>query len=97
MNTGLKEKTLADIKAILRSSGNVDKAILFGSRAHGTFTESSDIDIALIGDIDLKLILQIRVQIDELNLPWKLDLLDYSTIKSPELILEIDKGIDILS
>jgi predicted nucleotidyltransferase len=96
METGLKEKIIEDIRGILRLSGRVKKAILFGSRANGSFKESSDIDIALIEDIDLKLLFQIRIQIDELYLPWKLDLLDYSAIKSPELIHEIEKGIDLL-
>lgn len=47
--SGLSAATLAVIREALASFGGVESALLFGSRAKGTFHAGSDVDIALIG------------------------------------------------
>lgn len=47
-NTGLKTKIIEEIKVIAVDC-DVDKVILFGSRARGDFKERSDIDLAVSG------------------------------------------------
>ena len=47
-NPAVPDRVLREIAAIARESG-VEKVILFGSRARGTHTERSDIDIAVHG------------------------------------------------
>ena len=72
--------------------------ILFGSRAKGNYREGSDIDLALQGpsmtqkDRTLWLL-----QYEDLNLPWKLDLVIFKEIEEPALIEHIRRvGIKLL-
>lgn len=46
--TGIKRIVLEEIRAIARKN-NVQKIILFGSRARGDFKRTSDIDLAVEG------------------------------------------------
>ena len=48
MRHNLPERVIRDITALARKHG-IGKIILFGSRARGTHTERSDIDIAVYG------------------------------------------------
>ncbi|RIJ48290.1 nucleotidyltransferase domain-containing protein [Maribellus luteus] len=89
---GLPETDFKKIIAILKAKSNVKQAVLFGSRAKGTFTSGSDVDIALLGD-ELKLadILEISADIDQLFLPWKFDLVIFSRIKEEALLDHINR------
>jgi predicted nucleotidyltransferase len=46
---GLKEKDITDIRAVLQSFPEVEKALIFGSRARGNHRHGSDVDMALMG------------------------------------------------
>lgn len=72
--------------------------ILFGSRVKKKYREGSDIDIAIKGDnITPKDRDAWLLTYEALNLPWKLDLLIYHSIKEPALIEHINRvGIRIL-
>lgn len=50
MNDGLKERNRAKIRQVLTSHPGVERAVLFGSRATGTYRPGSDVDLALAGD-----------------------------------------------
>ena len=50
MTDGLKDRHRAAIIATIAANDRVERAVLFGSRATGTHSVSSDVDIALIGD-----------------------------------------------
>ena len=47
-NTGIKEKVLEEICA-LAEKYQIDRVILFGSRARGDYRKTSDIDLAVSG------------------------------------------------
>ena len=65
---------------------------MFGSRAKGTFSNGSDIDIALKGNnLTLKDILEATAEAEKLLLPYKLDLVLYARINEPALIEHIDR------
>ena len=52
MDHGIQENYLESIKNILAENcQNIDKVCLFGSRATGNFTKTSDIDLVLYGYI----------------------------------------------
>ncbi|MBI2026836.1 MAG: nucleotidyltransferase domain-containing protein [Deltaproteobacteria bacterium] len=72
--------------------------ILFGSRAKGNYREGSDIDIAITGDnVTLKDRDHWLLKYDNLNLPWKLDLVVYHLIEESALQSHIDRiGVRIL-
>ncbi len=92
MNDGLKEKYRKAIIDILSVSPRVERVVLFGSRAMGTFTPTSDVDLVLYGD-DLTLTdqAQFAEQIEELSMPQSVDLLLHKSIKSKELLKHIEK------
>lgn len=50
MTAGLTDRRLAAIVAVLAANERVERAVLFGSRATGTHSPASDVDIALFGD-----------------------------------------------
>lgn len=47
---GLSEQTLATVRAILADHPEIEQAILYGSRAKGTYSKGFDIDLTLVGD-----------------------------------------------
>ncbi len=89
---GLREKDLEKIISVLRSNPGISEVILFGSRAKGDFSSGSDIDIALKGaGLKLDDILNARIEIDKLSLPYKFDIIIYDRIKEKALQEHIDR------
>lgn len=89
---GLKAGDLEQIIAVI-SQFPVIEAIIFGSRAKGTYKNGSDIDLALKGEhLDSVVVRQISYRLnDELNLPYMFDVLNYHTLTNPALIEHIDR------
>mgnify|MGYP003371072770 CR=1 FL=1 len=74
---GLSDNQISIIQAILRKHKGITKAYIFGSRALGSFKPTSDVDIALQGEITLGLIAGVMSDFDESNLPFCVDVIDY--------------------
>ncbi|NLB64574.1 MAG: nucleotidyltransferase domain-containing protein [Fibrobacter sp.] len=92
MNFGLKSETISAIQSVMAHYPQVEKAILYGSRARGNFRNGSDIDLTLTGsNLDLDLLLKIENAIDDLLLPYKMDLSLLNHIENPDLIAQIHK------
>lgn len=53
MNDGLKVKHRELTCNVLEKHSKIERVALFGSRAMGTFTPTSDVDLALYGDLSL--------------------------------------------
>jgi type I restriction enzyme, S subunit len=96
MPYGLKDSHIALINSIFEKFVQIEKAILYGSRAKGNYRKGSDIDLTLVGkDLDTSLIFKIEIDIDDLLLPYKVDLSALHAIESPDLIEHISRvGID---
>ena len=91
METGLGQKSLQAIADVVYSNIRVQEAKIFGSRAIGTFREGSDIDICLIGkDLTLTDLNRISSELDDLNIPEIIDLVNFRTIKNENLIKHIN-------
>jgi uncharacterized protein len=70
----------------------IEKVIIYGSRAKGNFKPSSDIDLTLIGsNIDLTVRDRISAEIDDLLLPYRVDLSIYSLLSNQYLIDHINR------
>jgi uncharacterized protein len=93
MNFGLKETTISRIHAVFARHPQVEKAILYGSRAKGNFKNGSDIDLTLIGkeDLNLELLYRIIDEIDDLLLPYTFDLSIFHQISDPDVIDHIKR------
>ena len=84
MKFGLDDKVIDKLNNIFKNY-NIQKVIIFGSRAKGNYKPYSDIDLAFIGDIDFDTKLEILEKIDDLLLPYKVDFIDFDKIKNINL------------
>ncbi len=82
MTDGLKDAHREAIIATIAANDRVERAVLFGSRATGTNSASSDVDIALFGD-QLTLTDQARLTaaLDEIPMAQSVELLLYDSIQ----------------
>ncbi|PKQ69872.1 nucleotidyltransferase domain-containing protein [Raineya orbicola] len=91
MNYGLKVETILAIQQVLAKYQEVEKAILYGSRAKGNYRLGSDIDLTLLGDkLSFDILQNIENELDDLLLPYKIDISLYKQIKNPDLLKHID-------
>ena len=92
MNDGLTPKYREEICGILAKAAHVDRAVLYGSRAVGTFGRASDIDLALEGaNLDFPDLASLSSEFAESSLPYKVDLVLRKEIVNPELEKRIQK------
>jgi predicted nucleotidyltransferase len=90
---GLSGQTVEKIQAVLASFPEVEKAVVHGSRANGNFKPGSDIDLTLFGDgMTDKVMSRIYWALDDLLLPYKIDLSLFSGLKHPALVDHIRRG-----
>ncbi|MHC1684648.1 MAG: nucleotidyltransferase family protein [Clostridiaceae bacterium] len=81
---------IIELKKVFSKYNEVEKVMLFGSRARGDFKSNSDVDICLFGKNITHLILsKISMDIDELNTPLSFDLLNFDELNKEELIKNI--------
>lgn len=72
------------------------KFVLFGSRARGNYKTNSDIDIAIIGEIDDKTEYLIKNDFDLLDIPYQIDIVFVKKGIKKELQEAIQKeGVEI--
>ena len=79
------------IVSVFRNHPEVVAAKLFGSRAKGTHTPQSDIDIALWGDIDALRAESIAAELDDLPIPCSFDVKPFALIKLQALREHIER------
>lgn len=90
---GLRPDDMETILAALRQHPEVAEAILFGSRAKGSYKRGSDVDIALKGEqLTHRIVAAISDFLNEETImPYHFDLLNYHTISSPDLLAHIER------
>jgi predicted nucleotidyltransferase len=86
---GLSDETVGRIKEILKRFPAVERALLFGSRAKGTHRTGSDIDLALVGDLDWRIVGRVYDALDDLLLPHRFSLIVYDEKTDPEVSAHI--------
>ena len=93
MRYGLKEETIKKISAVLAGFPEVEKTLIYGSRAKGNYKNGSDIDLTLIGPgLTLKILHRIENELDDLLLPYQIDLSIFDWISEPDLIEHIRRA-----
>ncbi|MGD1867829.1 MAG: nucleotidyltransferase domain-containing protein [Phormidesmis sp.] len=89
---GLKIQTIEKITGVLRQHGEVEAAILYGSRAKGNYRPGSDIDLTLTGeDLTYRMMTRIDDKIDDLLLPYLFDLSVLRQIENPNVVEQIHR------
>ena len=84
---GLPEDAIAKLCGIFSQYPAIQSVLLYGSRAKGNYRPGSDIDLSIQAPtLGLSDLLAIENQIDDLLLPWTVDLSLLHHIDNPELI-----------
>jgi len=94
---GLPDAALTAIRQVLVSHPEVEAAIVYGSRALGRHRPASDIDLTLIGPaISAASLARIDADLDDLLLPWMIDLSCLASIHHPALLAHIERaGVEL--
>lgn len=94
----LAAEALTAITQTIEQFSSVSRAVLFGSRAKGTNSPYSDVDIALFGNLDYRTAERIAGELDELPLVYTFDVLAYNSVHNPKLKDHIDRvGVPIFA
>jgi len=94
---GLPERAIAAIQRVLARYPRVERAVLYGSRAIGRHRPASDIDLTLVGpDLDASTLAAIEAELDDLLLPWMIDLSSVSDLNHPPLLEHIERVGQVL-
>ena len=92
MKFGLSDTVIQELHDVFRRYANIEKVLIFGSRSKGNYRTGSDIDLAVIGkDIDYRVLLDIQCDIEDLELLYSIDLLDYQQKKGTPIGNHIDR------
>jgi predicted nucleotidyltransferase len=89
---GLKDLHIKKIKSVFEKYSFIEKVIIYGSRAKGNFRNGSDIDLTLIGNsLNLTELNKIENELDDLLLPYQIDLSIFHKIENLDLIAHIKR------
>ncbi len=92
MKFGLADATIDRINAIFALEPAIERVLLYGSRAKGTFRPGSDIDLTIIEHgMTASDLSRIERRLDDLSLPYTIDLSLFGHLKHPELIAHINR------
>ena len=95
---GLSAKTHSALSSLFIRYPKIERVVLYGSRAKGNYRPGSDIDLTLIAPtLSLSDLMKIQNEIDDLMLPYKVDLSLYHQLESEDLKDHIERvGKDFL-
>ena len=92
---GLSANTVGKLHSVLAKHPNVERAVVYGSRAKGNFRNGSDIDLSLSAapgtQIDHRELGLILDEIDDLLLPYTVDICVFEQLNNPALREHIER------
>jgi len=92
MEYGLPDSTCATVRQILAGYPQIEKAVLYGSRAKGNYKAGSDIDLTLFGTaLNHPLLMSIGTALEESDIPYTVDLSLFDQIETPTLREHIER------
>ncbi len=89
-NFGLPDRTINELIEYFSHKTDIEKVIIFGSRAKGTYKTGSDIDFAIITD-NHNDFHRISDELEELPTPYRFDIIDYKSLTHKKMKESIDK------
>ena len=85
------------VLSVLRQHQEIESATLFGSRAKGTHSDRSDVDLALAGPLGALGAEAIAAELEELPLPYRFDVHALAAITHAPLLEQIERyGVEKL-
>lgn len=96
---GIPDQTLAQITDVMGRFPEVERVILFGSRAKSTHRRGSDIDLALVGrSLDWRTVGNIDTALDDLPTPYSFSLVIFDEKLDPSVAAHIRRaGIPLIT
>ena len=92
MKFGLKDATIEKINNVFSKYKEIEKVVIFGSRAKGNYRNGSDIDLCFSGEnLNLEILHKIDNDLDDLFLPYSFDLSIYIDLTNRDFIEHIDR------
>ena len=97
MIPGIPQADSQRLLELIRTHPHVQKVVLYGSRALGRQRAGSDIDICLVAQsMALEELLDLGAQLDDLLLPWHIDLQLRHLIAHEGLVAHIERAGQLL-
>lgn len=88
---GLYPNSYKKILSIFQKHENIEKVIIYGSRAKGNYREGSDIDFTVVGDLNYDDLIKLKHEFEESAIPYLIDISIFSDLKSENLIEHINR------
>ena len=94
MNFGLSKPDLTYIINTISKFTEIEKAVIFGSRAKGNHKPGSDIDIAIYGEkITFDILSKLHSMLEDISpMPYMFDIIDYTHSDHTELKERIERA-----
>lgn len=87
-NFGLPERTMNELLDYFKSKPEIEKVVIYGSRAKGTYRIGSDIDFAIWSDKEN--LIGIPSELDDLPTPYMFDVINYKNLTDEPIKSSID-------
>lgn len=89
---GLPARAVDSIRGVFASHPQVQRAVVYGSRAKGNYRQGSDIDVVLEAPtLTFTELLRLKTSLDDLMLPYQIDLSALHQIDNPALLDHIQR------
>jgi predicted nucleotidyltransferase len=89
---GLRNSDIEKLHSVFAQFPEVEEVMLYGSRAKGNYRPGSDIDLTVRGSrVDGTLAGKVALALDDLLLPYIIDLSVYHRLGNPDLISHIHR------
>ena len=78
--------TLDKLRSVFDRYSAIESVVIYGSRAKGNYKRGSDIDLTIKGELlSFSELMQVEGDIDDLYLPYQVDLSQYAALENPDL------------
>lgn len=92
MSFGISSESTSKLITLFKQTPNIAEVKLYGSRALGSYKEGSDIDITIMNNgFSYNDLLQLTNKIDDLLIPYNVDISIFNELDNQELIEHINK------
>jgi len=90
---GLPDQTILAMQRVFARYPEIQKVVIYGSRAKGNYRPGSDIDLTLLGGDDLNdtVLGRVLADLDDLNTPYLMDVSIFKQLSSADLIDHIQQ------
>jgi predicted nucleotidyltransferase len=89
---GLPATALSGLRGVFSNHPSIQSVTLYGSRAKGNYRPNSDIDLMLNApDMSWSEFNIVGQEIDDLLLPWKVDLALFHHIENQDLLSHVER------